>query len=84
MHFDKLTHLQVGILQASPIYNENLYSLSVHTSFVNSAKAYLVHMVAVRSGARPGASPTIEQPNYESNALVRASMTIDGQSSCFL
>ena len=32
------------------IYNENLYSLSMHTSFVNSAKAYLVHMVAVRSG----------------------------------
>ena len=50
MHFDKLIYLQVGILQASPIYNENLYSLSVHTSFVTSANAYLVHMVAVRSG----------------------------------
>ena len=50
MHFDNLTYLQVGILHASPIYNDNLNSLSVHTSFVNSAKAYLVHMVAVRSG----------------------------------
>ena len=53
MHFDKLTHLQVGILQAFPdamrICNHFICTL-VFTSFVNSANAYLVHMVAVRSG----------------------------------
>ena len=68
-----------------PIYNENLYSLSMHTSFVNSAKAYLVHMVAVRSGdlgqvlVQPSNNQTLSPMHWW--ALV---WPFDGQSSCFL
>ena len=85
MHFDNLTYLQVGILHASSIYNDNLNSLSVHTSFVNSAKAYLVHMVAVRSGdlgqvlVQPSNNQTLSPMHWW--ALV---WPFDGQSSCFL
>ena len=92
MHFDKLIYLQVGILQASPIYNENLYSLSLHTCFHFFCEQCKCLSCAHGSGqewwSRPGASPTIEQPNSESNALVSAGLTsdhcIDGRSSCFL
>ena len=78
MHFDKLTHIQVDILQASPIYNKNLLSLYLHTCFHFFCKQCKCLSCALHMEwwSRPGASPTIQQPNSGSNALVSAGLTI--------